>query len=449
VLLVVATAFPWYHAMLIRHGMGFWNEFIGDNYVHRAGGRHGDRGTFEYYLQWVGYGMFPWSGLATLGGLLSFKWLERGDRRRGLVGFALVWFVAEWAVMALVQTKFHHYILPALPALAILIGVLVDELLAAPSRLHVAGLSLVAVPVTFFCGRDLAAFPPRIGWLFNYDYVNMPGTGRPWPLVSLYGDRYEYGQQIFIFAIAATLAVLALAVWAAVARRAPASASEDAAAPLELSAPPSLGRGTALAIASLFVASLVAAILSGPSSPGGAAPAIARTAWMVPTALMLPVLALVVAAARRVGRGNGLGRIAPWALGAVAVVWTGFIADKWLVELSPHWSQKHVIASYFKHRASEREPLIAWMLYWRGENFYTKNSIYGSSDPAERTVFLGDRNVEKLQAYLNSHPGRRVFFVVERARFEGLRGVLPEKVRPTLTIVDDTNNKLYLASAQL
>ena len=45
------TAFPWYHAMLIRHGMGFWNEFIGDNYVHRAGGRHGDRGTFEYYLQ--------------------------------------------------------------------------------------------------------------------------------------------------------------------------------------------------------------------------------------------------------------------------------------------------------------------------------------------------------------------------------------------------------------
>ena len=45
------TAFPWYHAMLIRHGAPFWSEFIGDNYVHRAAGRHGDRGTFEYYLQ--------------------------------------------------------------------------------------------------------------------------------------------------------------------------------------------------------------------------------------------------------------------------------------------------------------------------------------------------------------------------------------------------------------
>jgi len=460
-LIIIATAFPWYHAMLIRHGMGFWNEFIGDNYVHRAGGRHGDRGTFEYYLQWVGYAMFPWSGLATVGGLLSFKWLEKGDKRRGLIGFALVWFVAEWAVMALVQTKFHHYILPALPALAILVGVLVDELLASPSRLQVAAMFLVAVPVTFFCGRDLAAFPPRIGWLFNYDYVNMPGTGRPWPLVSLYGDRYEYGQQILVFAVAATLAVVALAVWAAVARRAAASASssaataaeasEDAGAALDVDAqkPAPLATGMALVVALLFAGLLVAGILAGPRSPDGAAPTIGRTAWMVPTALMLPVLALVMLAARRVGRGNGLGRIAPWALGAVAVVWTGFIADKWLVELSPHWSQKHVIASYYKHRASEREPLIAWMLYWRGENFYTKNAIYNASDPNERTVFLGDRNVEKLQAYLNSHPGRRVFFVVERARYEGLRGVLPEKVRPSLTIVDETNNKLYLASAQL
>ena len=43
----------------------FWKEFIGDNYVHRAQGRHGDRGTFEYYIQYLGYGMFPWSGIAT------------------------------------------------------------------------------------------------------------------------------------------------------------------------------------------------------------------------------------------------------------------------------------------------------------------------------------------------------------------------------------------------
>ena len=30
----------------------------------------------------------------------------------------------------------------------------------------------------------------------------MPGTGRPWPTVALFGDRYEYGTQIFVFAVA-------------------------------------------------------------------------------------------------------------------------------------------------------------------------------------------------------------------------------------------------------
>ena len=76
-------------------------------------------------------------------------------------------------------------------------------------------MTLVALPLTFLSGRDLSAFPPRILWEFNYDYVNAPGTGRPWPLVSQYGDRYEYGFQILVFAIAATLAVggLTLVGW--------------------------------------------------------------------------------------------------------------------------------------------------------------------------------------------------------------------------------------------
>src|SRR5205807_3498544 len=32
---VVVVSFPWYHAMLIRHGMPFWNELMGDNHWRR------------------------------------------------------------------------------------------------------------------------------------------------------------------------------------------------------------------------------------------------------------------------------------------------------------------------------------------------------------------------------------------------------------------------------
>lgn len=446
VLVFVATAFPWYHAMLIRHGMGFWNEFIGDNYVRRAGGRHGDRGTFEYYLQWALYGMFPWSGIVALGAFFSFKRLREADPRRGLIGLALVWFAVQLVTMSLVNTKFHHYILPALPALAILAGVLLDEILTAPRRAHVLGLWLVAVPVTLLVGRDLASFPPRLLWLFNYDYVNVPGIGRPWPLPSLYGDRYEYGLQIWVFALAATLATVAVAVMATLARRDAPAAAEGT--PLPDPQAPAPSRAVVALVAGSFVAALVVGLLAGPATPAGAAPTIARSAWLLPAALMVPFLALVVCAVKRAGAARPLS-LAPWGLALVATVWTAFLVDKILVELSPHWSQKHVIASYFAKRKGPEEPLIAWQLYWRGENFYTKNSIYASSNPAERTVFLGDRNAEKMQTYFAAHPGKRVFFVVERVRFEALRNLLPAAVKQQLTIVDDTNNKLYLASVVL
>jgi hypothetical protein len=141
--------------------------------------------------------------------------------------------------------------------------------------------------------------------------------------------------------------------------------------------------------------------------------------------------------------------MAAWSLVIVGVVWSGFLVDKLLIELSPHWAQKHVIASYYQKRKGPEEPLIAWQLYWRGENFYTKNALYNSPNPAERTVFLGDRNTEKLQQYFTSHGGRRVFFVVERVRFESLRGLLPAAARASLVPVDETNNKVFLAVATL
>jgi hypothetical protein len=162
---------------------------------------------------------------------------------------------------------------------------------------------------------------------------------------------------------------------------------------------------------------------------------------------MLPFVVIVL----RAGLSGlaGASRSALLALALLATVWTGFLIDKLYVELSPHWAQKHVIAAYYSNRRGPEEELIAWQLYWRGENFYTRNDIYRSTNPDERTVFLGDRNVEKMQKWFGTHKGRRVFFIVERVRLESLRGTLPEPSRKSLTIVDQSNNKLYLAVAQL
>ncbi|MGZ3441625.1 MAG: hypothetical protein ACXVDD_19025, partial [Polyangia bacterium] len=331
---------------------------------------------------------------------------------------------------------------PALPALAVLAGLFLDDFLRAPTKSQLWGMLLLALPLTFLSGRDLAAFPPRLLWEFNYDYVNAPGTGRPWPLVTQYGDRYEYGFQMLVFALAAALAVggLTLVAWLTrkeVEEADPRGAVDDR--------PP---RQYALALSGLLVVGLVIGIALGPSAPHGLAPTIGRWSWVAPTLIMLVTLAGVAALFFR-GMPNARG-ILFWLVGAVAVAWTGFILDKVLIELSPHWAQKHVIASYYEKRTGPEEPLIAWQLYWRGENFYTRNEIYDHTKPqTEKTIFLGDRNVEKMQAYFKAHAGKRVFFLVERVRFEALRGLLPVEARPTLQVIDQSNNKLYLATATL
>lgn len=446
-LVFFCVAAPWYVAMLARHGLPFWMELIGDNYVHRAQGRHGDRGTFEYYLRQLGAGLFPWSGMVLAAGVQIGRWLRDSDPRtaskRQVLLLCFVWFVVDFTIVTLVNTKFHHYILPALPPLAVLGGVFIDELCeAAPHVTQSSRLALwlLAAPVTFLSGRDLANFPARIGWLFNYDYVNVPGSGRPWPLPAVYGQRYEYATPLLALAFLATVATLVLAT----PRRPDVTPDNPQAAPQAPRWALRLG---------LLCLLLVVGILAGPSAdrvvqftssklpPDTQIPFDLRFAFLVPTLGAAVWLVLM-------WRGSGGWRALP--LGLVAVLSTSFFIDRFLVDISPHWSQKHIFASYYRLRQSPNEPVIAWMMYWRGENLYTGNQIYDHRiEAGEKTVFLGDKNMEKLQAYISSHRGRTMYFLIERHRLEGLRSLLPNDARGSLEIVDDTNNKVYLVRARL
>jgi 4-amino-4-deoxy-L-arabinose transferase-like glycosyltransferase len=419
----VTVGFPWWHANLIRHGMYFWNEQIGDNYINRAAGRHGDRGMFDYYWHELGIGIFPWSGPALLGTLTAF--FRPSTPRQALARFALVWLLVDVVTISLVNTKFHHYVLPALPAAIILGALFLDDLMAAPQRWQALALAIVATPLTFACGRDLATYPPRLLWLFDYDYVLVPGTGRPWPSMALYGDRYEYGGLLWALAIAATLATAALAL--VVARRRPIADVETA--------PPS-SRALVAGIVAVAVA-LVVGIAVGPATHGGAAPSPRPWLWLIPATLMLGALVLVARRERA---------LPVWILAAVALVTSAFIGDRYMPDVGPHWSQKHVLAAYYAHRTGHDEPLIVWSLYWRGENFYSRNEVYDlpSGDPWAWT----DPQQVNAKGWFEKHKGRHVFFLVERVKLEALRNNLPAGARDLHT-VDDSNNKLLLVETTL
>jgi hypothetical protein len=316
-------------------------------------GRHGDRGTFEYFLRELGYAMLPWITLAPAALAYAVMRPVRAVRRQGIFWFGAIWFVCGYALVSMSVTKFHHYILPAIPGLAIAIGCFLDDLVRRRDGRAAAAAAIIGIPLLALVLFDLAGAPKnaqRFIWLFSYDYINSPG-GRPWP------PALDFRPPLITFGILIALATLALA-WRRIQKQA--------------------------------------------------------------------VVALCL----------------------VAVAFTYFLLDRFMLRATPYWTQKGLIATYYKMRKSPDEHLLVWQMYWRGENFYTENEIY-EGPKEERTIFLGDRNFENLKSWMEKHRGHRAFFLVETSRYNTLETAVPADARKTLKIVDNSNMKFCLAAADL
>ncbi|MEO1337660.1 MAG: dolichyl-phosphate-mannose--protein mannosyltransferase, partial [Myxococcota bacterium] len=100
--------------------------------------------------------------------------------------------------------------------------------------------------------------------------------------------------------------------------------------------------------------------------------------------------------------------------------------------LSPHWSQYHLWQTYYDERKGD-EPVYAYQLNWRGETFYSRNTVLqvkesGANQRIRRLVDL---------------PGRE-FIITEQSRFHTLKNVLSPDKRNKLHILDRSNAKFYL-----
>jgi len=175
--LFIAIAFPWYVAMLVRHGNAYYERFfVHDHFKRLSTGVHQiDSGSFEHYIKWLGYGLWPWGSFlpAAIARLFAGNRDDRKDDQQHAILFLVIWAAFTFTLFTLSSTKFHHYCFPAVPAMAFLIALTLDDLWTARLRSTTPMawvLWLLALGLLALVGWDLVDDPEHLKNLFTYKY---------------------------------------------------------------------------------------------------------------------------------------------------------------------------------------------------------------------------------------------------------------------------------------
>ena len=470
-LVFAAVALPWYTAMILtangvdEESKTFLGRLIHDNFNRLTMGVHTTTpgGTFIYYIEQAGYAVFPWvavlPGALGLAGRLRF----RSSSTRDHVGIiASIWSAGMFLLFALSATKFHHYLLPVLPGLAILMALFVDQLWEEGIAAHAVSL-LFGLVLFVLVGKDLSNNPKNFTDLFVYNY------DRPYPFelvqrpILIFGSRTLTAGDLLALAMIAAGGYLLLET---VAARKPAVLPRSMALLLALvgggilvatvargQLPATFFVGVALALVALYLTweagrsesqrkplMLLASATLGMGGLAFAAYGLrngSRLDPLLPSLLQAmnvkSALAFAFAVAGTVCvvaaviRARTLLFGSFWALAFAFALW--FNWSHW-VSLSHHWTQRDLFWRYYAQRKPD-EPIAAFMMNWRGETFYSKNTVKQIKDNA------------KLAQYA-ALPGRK-WALVEHNRLQFLKNAVgPEK---SVRAIDrDLNNKFVLVT---
>ncbi len=130
---VAAIALPWYVAVYIQTD-GKWIEgFLGHHNLQRFTSPLNDhRGTIFYYVPSILAGFFPWSIFLPLSLWRGAGRLRAEEPQRKSYLFLFCWLGLYIGFFSLAGTKLPSYVLPAYPALAILVGAFLDRWFVRP-----------------------------------------------------------------------------------------------------------------------------------------------------------------------------------------------------------------------------------------------------------------------------------------------------------------------------
>ncbi|MCX8027786.1 MAG: glycosyltransferase family 39 protein [Thermodesulfovibrionales bacterium] len=170
ILVFFVIAMPWYVAQYKRNGMEFIEQFFLKHHFQRyTDVISGHKGPFYYYFVCLLIGMLPWVVFLPVGirhGLVD---------KKGLSGFALIWFVFVFVFFSLSTTKLPNYILPSIPAAVMLISISMKNYQGQMIRyILLSGAIISFVLFTFVFGKILHRYGiEETGWLYLIGLINL------------------------------------------------------------------------------------------------------------------------------------------------------------------------------------------------------------------------------------------------------------------------------------
>ncbi|XXF81651.1 glycosyltransferase family 39 protein [Myxococcaceae bacterium GXIMD 01537] len=473
ILVFAAVVVPWYLTLCLFQGVDdesklFWYRFFIHDHLNRlTAGVHTTTpgGSFTYFLEQGGFGIFPWVALVPGAFALVARLRLRSENKADhLALIATLWVAFTFYLLTSSATKFHHYVFPVLPGLAVLIALFIDRLWEDGPAPHAVSL-LMGLVLFILVGKDLAENPKNFTDLFVYNY------DRPYPFdlvtrpIALFASRplwagdlvtlvlVGFGAYLGVEAfgskerpLAARAVALAFllggaATLASVALRGQVSAMGLVGIALALvggfvgwgALRPGAGpRGSlSLVAGALGVVGVVLAVrgFRAPVASDGLLRALSEPINVKMALGFAFTVGGAVAAIAALQRSRVLMFGSFWALAAGFALW--FNWSHW-VDLSHHWTQRDLFWRYYAQR-QPGEPITAFLMNWRGETFYSRNTVKQIKD-------------NSVMAKFAAQPGRE-WALVEHNRLGMLRNAVgPDKV---VTPIDrDINNKFVLVTIE-
>jgi 4-amino-4-deoxy-L-arabinose transferase-like glycosyltransferase len=427
-LVLAAVALPWYVQAYMRHGEQFTDRLLFHDmykraFVHVHDTNSGSDVSLRYYVWQLGYGLFPWTGLVPLGlGMALERGAGHATKRRDLAIVVTLWLTLAFALFTLSLTKFHHYALPCAPPLAVLVALVLDRALG-EARLP-SGYRLVLYVLAIGSAARLlvhGCIMLRDGSIWGSVVADAPTPSAAVApacaiiaaslTIALLASRFARGEplpngdrQLGILAIASALFTLLV------------TRDLSTSLPGDVSASARLLHLVTYNYKRAWPASLD---FEAAQWGFGLAAALATLCWLWPR----------------------VRREATVLLCAVGVWFCAFTLWIYLPSLAPHFGQREIMLAYYRARSGPEQPIVAYQMNWKGENFYTGNRI-----PA--FVSTG----QKFETWLKKQRkvGTQVlFFVSEHGRISTLKSELGSRYRLTTLTDKALNNKFALVRATL